>query len=458
MDKTLISGREPIYSEPEKGPDDLASPRSELGWAWMLWRERRLLFASMAYTFVFAVVVALLIPVQYESITRLLPGENSKMSSSASMMSMLASKATESGGGSGSLDISGLLGTKTPGAFYVAILESRTVQDQLIHRFDLRKVYGMRYYETTRKKLASRTKIAEDRKSGVITVTVADRSPERAAAMARAYAEEVNRLSAELNTSEAHRERVFVEERLKETKQELDTADRELSEFSSKYSAIDIKEQGKAMVGAAATLQGELIAAESQLRGLEQIYSDSNVRVRSLRARVGELKNQLQKIGGEYVPPGGPATSKEEMYPPIRSLPALGYRYAAYYRRAKVAETVFELLTKQYEIAKIQEAKELPVMLAMDPAEVPERKAFPPRTLIVGLSLFASLVLASCWIIGRKRWHEVEHTDTRKQLALEVREELASTLRWVRLRTSRVWRSKEKDPSPPPVNFRDPLP
>ena len=97
-------------------------------------------------------------------------------------------------------------------------------------------------------------------------------------------------------------------------------------------------------------------------------------------------------------------------------------------------------------------------MLAHGYGRCPQLKSFPPRTLIICLSLFASLVLASCWIIGRKRWHEVEHTDTRKQLALEVREELASTLRWVRLRTSRVWRSKEKDPSPPPVNFRDPLP
>ena len=111
--------------------------------------------------------------------------------------------------------------------------------------------------------------------------------------------EELNRLVAELSTSSAHRERVFLEERLAAVKQDLDQASRELGEFSSKNATIDVKEQGRAMVEAAATLQGELIAAESQRRALEAIYTPNNVRVRAAEAQVAELRKQLEKLGGK---------------------------------------------------------------------------------------------------------------------------------------------------------------
>jgi len=444
-----VSSPAPAYATPGTSPDDAASPSSE-HWLWLLWQNRRVLFACAWKTLLLATVVAFLIPVQYESTTRLVPGESSK--TSLSMMSALAAKAA----GGSDLDLSGLLGMKTPGAFYVSILQSRTVQDRLINRFDLRKVYGKRYYQDARKKLTSRTKISEDKKSGLIEVTVSDRSAHRAADLTRAYAEEVNRLAADLNTSEAHRERVFIENRLQAEKQELDTADKDLSEFSSKYSAIDIKEQGKAMVEAAATLQGELIAAQSQLTGLEQIYSENNVRVRSLRARAAELKQQLNKFGGEYTPAGTlTAPTKDQVYPPIRSLPALAYRYAQFYRRARIAETVYELLTRQYELAKIQEAKELPVVAVMDRAEMAERKSFPPRTVIICLSVLASILFSSLWIISRAQWNELETDDLRKRLLLEARDELAPALQSVRRYALRVWPLKKKAGSAPPDEVSD---
>ena len=118
----------------------------------------------------------------------------------------------------------------------------------------------------------------------------------------------------------------------------MEAAEKEFSQFASKNTAIDIKEQGKAMVDAAATLQGQLIAARSELEGLRQLYADGNVRVRSAQARVAELEDQLKKVGGkdESTSPGN-ATQGDSLYPSIRKLPLLGVTYADLYRKTKVA-------------------------------------------------------------------------------------------------------------------------
>src|SRR5262249_20425746 len=147
-----------------------------------------------------------------------------------------------------------------------------------------------------------------------ISITVSDHDPKRAAALAQSYVEELNQLVAELSTSAAHRERVFLEGRLKAVKQDLDDASKEFSQFASKNTTIDIKEQGRAMVEAAARLNGEMIAAESQLKGLEQIYTPSNVRVRAVQARISELQRQLDKLG-KGVGKSDLSASSESLYP-----------------------------------------------------------------------------------------------------------------------------------------------
>jgi capsule polysaccharide export protein KpsE/RkpR len=189
--------------------------------------------------------------------------------------------------------------------------------------------------------------------------------------------EELNRLVADLSTSSARRERVFLEERLQGVSRDLEDAEKNFSQFASKNSAIDVKEQGKAMVEAAATLQGQLIAAQSQLEGFREIYTDNNPRVRTIKARIDELRRQLEKLGGK----GESSTdvssgSGESLYPSIRKLPLLGVTYADLYRRTRVQEAVFETLTKEYEMAKVQEAKEIPTVKVLDTPNVPDRKPF----------------------------------------------------------------------------------
>lgn len=403
---------------------------SENSLGWRLWNKRAFMWRLVYRTAIGALIIAFLIPKRFESTTQFVPSDSSS-GGGASMLAGLVRSFTGGGSeGSGSglaslpLDPSSILGTKTPGALYIEIIGSRTVQDALINKFDLRRVYRTRYYETARKTLTRKTDVLEDRKSGVISLTVTDSDPHRAAAMAQTYLDEMNRLSAQLNTSAAHRERVFIEQRLKTVNQDLEVAERNLSEFSSQNSAIDLKEQGKAMVDAAATLQGQLIASQAELRNVEQIYTSNNVRVKGLQARIQELQSQLQKLGDEGV---GDSDSAEDatgnavpgnaaLYPSIRQLPLLARQYAEYYRQAKMQETIFEMLTQQYEMAKIQEAKEIPMIKVLDKPNIPERKSFPPRLLVIlGFTSMAFLA-GVAWTYSEMQWDRLPPGDSRKEL------------------------------------------
>jgi len=275
--------------------------------------------------------------------------------------------------------------------------------------------------EDARRDLAEHTAISVDRKSQIIYIAVTDRSPQRAASMCQAYVEELNNLVAELSTSSARRERIFLEGRLQAVNQDLEAAEKDFSQFASKNTAIDVKEQGKAMVEAAALLQGQLIAAQSQYEGLREIYTDNNPRVRTVKARINELQRQLEKLGGKgesvTTVSGQPGDS---MYPSIRKLPLLGVTYADLYRRTKIQEAVLETLTKEYEMAKVQEAKEIPTVKVLDTANIPDKRSFPPRLPIIFLGTIFAVTVAAVWIFGSEAWQGADADDPRKEFAKEV--------------------------------------
>lgn len=427
-----------IHPDPEVSPFPLetegnglkSSDRAYLATR-LLWEERKLIGRAVWRATAIFLLIAFLLPKTYESRTLLMPPD-----SSSSTLGMLAALGSRVGMGSGALSLGAdLLGLKSTGALFVSLLDSDSVKDDLINRFDLRKVYWTSTYRSARKKLQRRTSVEEDKKSGVISITVEDRDPKRAAAMAQAYVDELNRLVASLNTGAAHRERVFLEERLKVVKADLDESSKAFSEFASKNTAIDIKEQGKAMVEAAATLQGQAIAAESELRGLEQIYTPENVRVRAVQARLSELKRQLAKLGGpSSLDPTVNANSGDAMYPSIRQLPLLGVGWADLYRRVKIDETVYEVLTQQYELARVEEAKEVPSVKVIDEAKPPEKRSGPPRTLIVLAGAVMGLCLGAAWIFAKHAWKNTDPDDPRRLLAEEVATSVGKELRWSRAR------------------------
>ena len=404
----------------------------------LLWGRRRFFLRTAAIGLLASTLIAFLMPKSYTSTTQLMPPDPQSTSS----MAMMAGMAAKVGGGLGGV-AGDLLGLKSSGALFIGVLRSQTSQDRLVQQFDLRKVYGTRLVMDARRKLDENSSISEEKKSGIITISVADRSPQLAAALAGAYVDQLNSLVSELSTSSARREREFLEERLKVAKQELDDASNQLAQFSSQNNTFDIQEEGKAMLNQAGTIAGEMIATEAEIEGLRQIYTDSNSRVRSLHARAGELRRQLDQLGGmEKISPQGalPPSSKsadetalrpsDMPYPSIRSLPLLGVKYGDFYRRAKIQETVFELLTEQYELAKVQEAKETPSVKVLDPARVPERKSFPPRLLIMFLGTFLAFALSLVWVLGVARWQETDPEDPRKILGREVADALKAIIPW----------------------------
>lgn len=406
----------------------------------LLWSRRRLFFRAAAAGLAASTLLAFLIPKSYTATSQLMPPDPQ----SASGMAMMAALAAK-GGGLGMM-AGDLLGLKSSGAMFIGVLRSQTSEEHLIEQFDLRKVYGKRLVVDARRVLDENTSISEDRKSGIITISVSDHRPERAAAMASAYVDQLNVLVAGLSTTAAHRERVFLEDRLQVAKRDLDEATGELAQFSSKNHTLDIQQEGKALLDAAGSIAGQMIAAQSQLEGLRQIYTDNSPRVRALNARVGELRRQLQKIGGVDVKdpsaadssapvasqPGGPVLTQASSlpYPTIRSLPLLGAKYADHYRRAKVQETVFELLTEQYELAKVQEAKETPSVKVLDPARVPEKKSFPPRLVIMFVGTFVVSACSVIFVLGTARWQEVDPDDPRKRFVQEVAHSLKARMPW----------------------------
>jgi uncharacterized protein involved in exopolysaccharide biosynthesis len=392
----------------------------------LLWQHRRILARVTAISLAVGLSVAFAIPKQYTAVTTIMPPD--QQGSSAMLLAALAGRS----GGLGALGslAGGILGEHATTALFIDLLQSGTVSGHLIEQFNLKHVYHKRYNIDTAKHLARVTKITDDKKSGVITIKVEDHDPVRARDLAQGYLDELNRLVTRTSTSAARQERIFIEQRLRKVQTDLERTELELSEFSSKNSTIDIKEQTRAMVDTGARVQGELLVEQSGLQSLRQIYGDGNVRVRETEARIASLQRDLDKMAGSSAPlipqvaDGSDSKStpeeKGELYPPLRQLPRLAVPYADLYRRVRVQEAVFELLTQQYEIASINEAKDTPVIKVIDPPGVPERKSFPPRILLALLFTFISFGGASALILVRHHWSSVDPRDPRKLLMSEV--------------------------------------
>jgi uncharacterized protein involved in exopolysaccharide biosynthesis len=387
----------------------------------MVWEQRGFVLKTTLVAAVAAAVLSLVMPKSYQSTTRLMPaakGQNTLATLGKVLGDNLSALASEAAG------------MQSSGALVMQVLRSRTVQDHLIERFDLRHGGLMM---NARAQLEAATEISEDRRSGVVTVAVTARSPDLAQKLARGYVEELNLLMAQLDTSAAHRERVFIEERLHEVKSDLDRNSLQLSQFSSANRTLDLKDQGKSMVEAMARLQGELIAAQSELQGIREIYGPENARVRAAEARVAELDGKLKDMQG-----GG---TGDLGYPSIRTLPQVGLQYTELYRNVTIQEAVFENLTKQWELAKVEEARDLPSVRVLDEADKPERKSRPKRTLMVLAGMLLGLSFATGYVLLADVWRRAPDSAPLKRLAGRLQRDVLADLSrvpWLGRRVSRA--------------------
>ncbi len=380
----------------------------------LLWDCRRLLVRVSIVSLVLSAIIAFTLPKHYESTARLMPPDNG--GSASTLLAALAGRTTGGMGALGNLAGS-LLGTRSSSVLFVELLHSRSIADHLIDRFDLQRVYHHRYRIDAVKTLARRTAIVQDAKSGVVSVTVTDTDPERARNMAQAYVDELNTIVMRSNTSSARSERQFIEQRLVSARAELQDAQLALSAFSSTSATLDPKEQTRAMVDAASKLQAQKIVGESELASLEQIYGDNNVRVRAARARVSDLQHELEKMSGSSAEPATSSADSTELYPSLRQIPRLAVPYANLYRRVRIQETVYELLSQQYEMARIEEAKDTPIVSVIDAPLIPEKKSFPPRLLLILVLTMLATIAASALILFQRSWDALHPADPRKLLA-----------------------------------------
>jgi uncharacterized protein involved in exopolysaccharide biosynthesis len=391
----------------------------------LLWKRRTLLGRTAIAAFLLALVIAFLLPKQYQSSARIMPPGNSM--GGAAMLAALAGRGDSGLSGLGAL-AGGLLGGGGNTALFIDLLRSGTVTGHLIDRYDLMRVYHKRYQIDAGKTLARHTAIVDDKKSGVITLTVTDTDPTRARDLALGYLDELNLLVNKTNTSSAHQERLFIEKRLQIVKTDLANAQQRLSDFSSTRGAIDIKEQTRAIVDGASRLQSQLILEETGLQSLRKTYGDGNIRVRSTEARIAYLQGEIAKIGGSSQEPSADDSAAkdsrdghdEELYPPLRQLPRLAVPYADLYRQVRIQETLYELLTQQYERARIQEAKDVPVISVIDRPGIPEKKSFPPRLLLAVALMVLVTGLHAALLIASQRWSNVPAGDPTKMLVDEI--------------------------------------
>jgi tyrosine-protein kinase Etk/Wzc len=394
----------PVSPEPltEFFPEKLQA--SPLDMMILLAAHRRLLLKSVFIVAMLATAVAFLLPVRYEAKIVLMPPQQNSSISSALLNQL---------GGLGSLATlaNGTLGIKNQSDMYVALLTSRTVEDAMIQRFGLMAEYRKKRLSDTREKFESRTSALASSKDGLIRITVEDGDPKRAAALANGYVEEFRKLSASLAISEAARRRVFFEQQLAQSKDELANAEEAMKRTQQSTGVLQIDSQARSLIESAALLRGQVVAKQVQIQGMRSFAAEDNPNLILAKQELGALQGQLAKLTGSQANDGG-----DLMLSKGRASEA-GLEYLRRLREVKYRETVFALLAKEFEIAKLDEAREGSIIQVVDPAVVPDKRSFPPRILIIlGTTLLAAFAMA-LWIILRDRLsHTFAHPGNRSRL------------------------------------------
>lgn len=281
------------------------------------------------------------------------------------------------------------LGVRNPNDLYVSMLKSRTVAVNLIHRFSLQQLYERKTETDTIESLKQVTRIASS-KEGIIEIEVDDKDPTRAANMANAYVEELFRLTQNLAVTEASQRRLFFENQLKIAKDELSTAEAKLKDIQETTGLIEPSSQGKAIIESTATLRALIGAKEVEISSMRSFAAAQNPDLVRAEQELSSLRQQLAKLQKDKNLGAG------DIQVPTAGIPAASLTYVRALRDVKYYETMFELLAKQFELAKIDEAKTAPAIQFLDRASVPEKKSRPKRTITV---LIATLLAASLTVL-----------------------------------------------------------
>ncbi len=357
------------------------SRTSLLTWLRVAVRWKRLVAFTALGIVLLAGAVVLLLPRRYTASVVILPPQQGA-SAGAAMMAQLSSGLGAAAAASGGLSI------KNPNDQQIALLKSRIVEDAMVARFRLQRLYGKRYVSTARKRFEKATKTENGLKDGLIRVSVTDSDPHRAAEMANAWVEEYKRFIATLAITEASQRRLFYERQLAAAREDLVRAEEDMRQTKERTGVIDIEGQERGMIGSAAELRGQLAAKQIEIKAMREFAGPGNPDLQRAQQEVSGMEAQLAQMDaasdrrtGDLIAPKGSTTQA-----------ALDYARAM--REVKYRETIQDLLTRQYEGARVDEAREGALIQIVEPAVVPDRPNSSYKIWIMIVSVLLAIPLA----------------------------------------------------------------
>lgn len=374
-------------------------------------QQRRIVIATPIITGTLALVASLFMTPMFTSTAKIMPPQQQQSSGMAAVLGQLGGL----GGAAGSM------GLRSPNELYVGLLESRTVADNLIKQFKLRERYEAANMDATRKKLASRSVIASGKKDGFITIAAIDKDPQFAADLANAYVEQLTKLTQTIALTEASQRRIFFEDQLKSAKDQLANAEIALRTTQEKTGMIQPEGQVQAIISSIAQLKGAIAAKEVQINAMRTFAANRNPELlraqeelRSLQAQQAKSENSRSSNRGDFMVPTG-------------KIPEVGVQYIRSVRDVKYAEAMFEMLAKQFELAKIDEAKHSSVIQVLDRAIPADHKFAPKRALITVAGVLVGAVLGLLFALLNAAY-------------VAVRENPTSSARWQHVMAS--WKKR----------------
>ena len=368
----------------------------------VLAERKRLILTITAVFAIVSVIVSFILPKRYTAEVSLLPPQQN-----SSMGGMLASQLGSLGGMAALAG--GSLGLKNPNDMYVAMFKSETVEDAMIQKYGLMKEYRCKYLSDARKALEKYATIDGSGKDGLIHISVVDRDPRRAAELANGYVDQFRKLSENLAITEAGQRRLFFQQQLDQAKDHLETAEENLKLTEQKTGLIQVGSQTAALIQTATSIRAQIAAKEVQIQALQTYATGQNAQLVQAQQELESLRDQLAKLGGSEDNAGGLIVSKGK-------IPEAGLEYMRKMRDVQYYSTIFDILARQFELAKLDEAKEGALIQVVDPAIPPDKKSSPKRALIVfgftvlGFMLGIAVALASAAL---QRMNEDPATQTK---------------------------------------------
>jgi uncharacterized protein involved in exopolysaccharide biosynthesis len=338
-------------------------------------RKRFILWVTAVFALL-ALGIALLLPNRYTAtVTLMTPQQN------LSMGSLLASQMGNMGGMAALATGGNLL--KNPNDTFVGLLTSRTVEDAMVQHFGLMEEYGKKYLSDARRKFEKRTKVDGSGKDGLIHISVEDHDPKRAAELANGYVEQFRNLSQHLAITEASQRRLFFEQELVQAKDNLAAAEEALKQTEQTTGLVELSSQEKALIESAATLRAQITAREVQIQGMQTYATGENAQLVQAQRELEGLRAQLARMGGSE------DSASAGFLVPKGKVPEASLEYVRKLRDVKYSEAIFEILARQFEFAKLDEARQGALIQVVDPAVAPDKRSFP---LVIPIVIVSTLV------------------------------------------------------------------